>query len=279
MEGCWGNHLKSMKSSEPKKKITASDITSVLAQKHYEDVFIPQCKTGSTWIGKHSIMDAYVIKKSYTNPLSICYEIKVSRQDFINDSKWENYLPFCNEFYFITPHGLVDSTEVPEQAGLMYVSKNCTKAFIKKKAPHRKVDVPDSVYKYILFSRTVISNEKNNSSKEYWQNFLNTKTEDMLMADRVNQKIKDIVSCVKTENKKLKEENALLIIYKESLEELGLTIEKVRYAGKYKLKDNIQKILNIVPETLFNTLNNTIFALQDTKRKLEELNSNVNHDK
>jgi len=28
------------------------------------------------------------------------YEIKVSKSDFFNDIKWQEYLPMCNELFF-----------------------------------------------------------------------------------------------------------------------------------------------------------------------------------
>ena len=45
-------------------------------------------------------------------------EVKSSRQDFISDRKWQEYLPFCDAFYFAVP---VDFPQeiLPEEAGLI----------------------------------------------------------------------------------------------------------------------------------------------------------------
>ena len=88
--------------------ITANKIQSLLAVKHSKDIFVPECKDGPTHTADHLRMDAWVMKRSWVRPLSIGYEIKISRQDFLNDQKWHSYLNYCNEFYFVCPAGLID---------------------------------------------------------------------------------------------------------------------------------------------------------------------------
>ena len=51
--------------------------------------------------------------------------------------KWRGYLPYCNQFYFVTPPGLVDPGEVGSDAGLIVCSKNATRLYTKRKAPTR----------------------------------------------------------------------------------------------------------------------------------------------
>lgn len=63
--------------------------------------------------------DGLAITKSYTKPNIIGYEIKVSRNDFLQDNKWHLYLQYCNEFYFVVPKGLVKKEELPDHVGLI----------------------------------------------------------------------------------------------------------------------------------------------------------------
>ena len=55
----------------------------------------------------------------------ICYEIKVSRADFKselkNPLKKRVGMRFSNEFYFVTPGGLLASEEVPLECGLVEI--------------------------------------------------------------------------------------------------------------------------------------------------------------
>jgi DNA repair protein MmcB-like len=51
------------------------------------------------------------------------HEIKVSRADFFSDvksDKWRKYQAFCSHFYFVCPNGMVDKSEVPKDAGLIF---------------------------------------------------------------------------------------------------------------------------------------------------------------
>ncbi|MHA1590937.1 MAG: MmcB family DNA repair protein [Candidatus Heimdallarchaeaceae archaeon] len=154
-------------------KITSKVILTALSYKHSQDVFISECKTGPSRIGALR-MDAWVMKKSWASPLTIGYEIKISRGDFLGDNKWRNYLPYCNEFYFVCPSKLIDKNEVPENVGLMYISSTGTRLYTKKKAKYRDVEVPGDLYRYLLMWRTIIAREYSNdmSKKEYWQNWL-----------------------------------------------------------------------------------------------------------
>lgn len=73
----------------------------------------------------------------------IAYEIKVSRSDFLHEIKnpenREQALNLSNSFYFVTPKGLVEPSEIPEECGLMEVDEDFN--FIcKVKAPFRETD-------------------------------------------------------------------------------------------------------------------------------------------
>ncbi len=137
-------------------KITAADIIRLLAVKHHKDIFIDQCKTGSTWLGAPRILDAWVMPRSWTKPV-IGYEIKVSRSDYQRDKKWGIYLEYCHTFYFVVPYGLIEPREVPEPAGLCYVAKNGKSIRIIKKAEFRWTQrIPLSIAQYVLMWRATI---------------------------------------------------------------------------------------------------------------------------
>ena len=54
-------------------------------------------------------------------------EIKVSRADLIGDSKWTDYLEFCDRFFWAVPQGLSAMLEhecfLPERAGLIVADR------------------------------------------------------------------------------------------------------------------------------------------------------------
>lgn len=153
--------------------MNAGDIIVLLEEKHKNDVCVPECKTGSTWIGKHRRIDLWAMKRSWAKPLVVAYEVKVSRSDFMGDNKWQEYLPYCNEFYFAAPPGLIEKNELPREVGLIETTKNGARLLTRKKAIYREVDIPDGLYRYLLICRTRIDppNEYEDP-RAYWERWL-----------------------------------------------------------------------------------------------------------
>lgn len=183
---------------------SASNIIKALALKHKEDVFVPECKDGPTAFGSHARMDAWVMKKKWAHPLVIGYEVKVSRSDFLGDSKWRSYLPLCNELCFVAPKGLIKDGELSPEVGLMEVVGN-SRLVTRKKAQYREVVVPEELYRYILMARAQITREtSDNSRRDHFKNWLEEKKEDRKLGYNVSRAIRDHVERVGEENRQLK---------------------------------------------------------------------------
>lgn len=140
------------------KRVTSTDIKLALKEFHNgkPSYFITECKTCSTYFPDPQGLlkfDGLAITKSYTKPNIIGYEIKVSRNDFLQDNKWHLYLQYCNEFFFVVPKGLVRKEELPENVGLIYYDPEKNSLRTVKKALYRQIEEPVGVYKYIIFSR------------------------------------------------------------------------------------------------------------------------------
>lgn len=158
--------------------MSAREIEALLAKRHKEDVFVPQCKSGPTHTANGSllVLDAWALKKSWTNPRSDGYEIKVSRSDFVKDEKWESYLEFCTHFWFVCPWGLIDKAELPAGVGLVYVSKNAkVLRTVRKAARHEGGEVlHPALAQYVLQSRIKVRPawEGRRQDAEYWRAWL-----------------------------------------------------------------------------------------------------------
>ncbi len=169
------------------KNVKANDILKLLLVKHSKDVCVPECKTGSSWgtinceylkycrkfnrdiftnafySNSFGQIDLWVMRRSWSNFATICYEIKVRRSDFLSDRKWPGYWEYCNEFYFATPKGLLKEQEIrnlPPQAGLIEVSKNMKTMRIKKIPVFMKEIINPMILYYILMWRTDIRKSK-----------------------------------------------------------------------------------------------------------------------
>lgn len=234
-------------------KITSSTILKLLLKKHDNDICVPECKAGPSWsVEKTPRFDLWAMKRSYTKPMTWIYEIKVSRQDFLKDDKWQSYLPYCTDFYFIAPYGIIDVSEVPEQSGLLLISKTGTKLYCKKKAPHRNVTIPDSVFKYIIMSRTEIVNStygNANNCKDmqsFWQDWLKEKDVKQQLGYHVSHKIRSLyetnIELVQMQQKQLESKIIKLENIKKILKELGFNIENLGWDYRQKVKDRIAEI-------------------------------------
>lgn len=239
--------------------MNAPDILSLLKSKHHHDIFVSECKDGPTHYGRHSRLDAWVMKKSWINPLYIGYEIKINRSDFINDDKWHNYLPMCNELYFVSPSNIIKPEEIPEQTGLLWVSKTSARLYKKKKAPHREIEPPWLVMAYVLmqygptgycnFKKLREYEEKGNNVKD-WKEWLKHKKINRKLGRMVSGMIakKLIENQAELDDKieDLKAENERLCKYKELIELSGF-----RWQGREGKLKELQK-LNKTIEQLSN---------------------------
>ena len=262
------------------KKITEKNISNLLIQK-YSDKFvcIPQCKIGSSWtMDNCSIFDMWCMAKSWTKPRVIGFEIKINRNDFLNDQKWQKYLNYCTEFYFVSPPGVIDPAEVPESTGLMITSKNLRMLYTKKKAPVRDVKIPNSIFRYILMWRAIITNERAKDrtidNTQYWQNWVLEKDEKKKLGCVVSKKIKETIEnkilSVESENKKLTAENENLKYIKEKLSSYGIDYIPSRY-GADRIINNVINEINIgISGDFLESIKNSIAMLSKTQVILEE---------
>jgi hypothetical protein len=200
--------------------VTSAKIKQLLAEKHANDVFVTECKSGPTF-GGLKILDAWAMKRSWTHPMAIGYEIKIHRGDFMNDVKWNNYLEYCNVFYFVTPPGTIDISELPAEAGLITVSKNGKTLYNRKKSVYRPTAIPESLYKYILMCRVDIHPSHYNKQEriEFWKNWLQRKEEYQDLGHACSRQIHKVL---RDQVIKVQEENNNLKRIKEFLDYLGL---------------------------------------------------------
>jgi hypothetical protein len=159
--------------------VTAPQLLERLAARHADAVFVPECKLGSSWGSMTGGMrlDAWVLLKTWSPFTAIGYEIKVARSDFVRDEKWVAYRDVCHEFYFVTPRGLIEPSELPSTVGLMW-SAGSSRLQVKRKAVRQE---PESVtlialMTYVLMSRVrVVGNMHEANVKDrvsWWRDWL-----------------------------------------------------------------------------------------------------------
>lgn len=207
-------------------QIGAQQIVTLLAAKHSADVFVPECKDGPTQRGSHRRLDAWAMNRSWANATVYGYEVKVSRGDFLGDEKWTSYLEMCNCLSFVCPRGLIAPEELPQDVGLLWVSKTGGKLFTKRKAAHRDVEIPESVWRYILMCRATITRETSaGSSSERWKHWLRQKRANADLGWEVRGRIREVVEQTNRENARLKKQMEGYDGFKKKLEAAGIDVK------------------------------------------------------
>lgn len=248
-------------------KITSNDILKLLSEKHSEDVFVPECKDGSTWFGSHFRLDAWVMNRSWTKLKFTGYEIKVSRSDFLKDDKHQEYMKLCNEFYFVVPKGICSVDEIPPEAGLLEIASTGNRFFTRKKAMFRNIEFPSDLFTYLLMCRTKISGRYNPiSNEQYWKMWLNDKNNKGDLGHSVSKKLKENykenVQNVRDENNRLKDKIKEYEEFKKLLTEIGVTDsdsyykvrDKIRLLKESEIISNLEQSLNFSKRNIESTI-------------------------
>ena len=257
--------------------MTSSDILELIRVKHSEDLVVAECRTGpsQTARAKYVIMDCWTAPHSWAHYQATAYEIKVSRQDFVQDNKWTAYLPYCHYFYFAAPPGIVNVKELPAEVGLYETSTNCKRLMLRKKAAYRKVEIPVDFYKYLLICRTDIRNDRSTkaSAQQYWAEWLKKKELDHDFGWRVSQSLKktvdDQITKVRAENRSLKEQIDELRDVRQQIQAMGLDPAKIlSWNARNQVRDRLEEIRSGLPKELQTHIEQLEHLLKYAKEKL-----------
>lgn len=223
--------------------MTADHIIKLLREKHAEDVFVTECKDGPTQSVRNYLrMDAWVMPRSWSHPAITAYEVKVSRSDFLGDEKWRKYLDLCNYFYFATAPGIISLDELPAHVGLIEASQNGGRLFTKRKAVHRDIPEPSTVFRYVLMCRTAIRGESTATGRrEHWEQWLKTREVDnhfgAFLSKAIRETIEREIEKVRRENRDLKSQMEGYAEHLKTLDQMGLSRNASSWAFDNKLEE------------------------------------------
>ena len=261
------------------KQLTAKDIIALLSVRHKNDLFVPECKLGSTWAGcggAHQRFDAWAMRRSWTQPNTWGYEVKVRRSDFINDTKWPGYLAHCNQFSFACPWGLIKPEELHEGCGLIWVTQGGRRLIAKVAAPRRDIEPPIELMTYVLMSRASIHGHlgidglpmsaTRERSLNHWRAWLAEKEESRELGYEVSKAIRDKVSKAENEAQKAKQlmkkvDEADRILRTT----LGLGIANM---AEWRIEKDILDAVTLIPASLLDKIGDTRSALSGAEDRL-----------
>lgn len=165
-------------------------VQRALEIKHRKDSFYLEVKCGPS-VGGAPRIDAVALAKSWTNPCVTGYEIKVDRNDFFNDTKWQAYLEFCHKFFFACPKGLIKKEEVPAPAGLVYCSEKGAR--IVKNTAHSPKDISAAMLYYLIMWRERYPDRQRERRAERFREWVEEKKNFFNLSGLVNKRIREKV--------------------------------------------------------------------------------------
>lgn len=247
----------------------AKHILDLLAAKHSKDVFVPECKDGPTQsVSEHMRMDAWVMNRSWAHPCYTVYEIKVSRSDFLNDKKWRHYLPYCNEFFFVAPKGLIQVAELPPEAGLLELlgGADGKRLVTRKKTVWRNVTPPESLFRYVLMARVKVGRSEYHIERTKderaadWRRFIAERAENRELGHNVGEAIRESVRHIKRENERLTQRMSEYDDIRSFLKRVG--IDPDSRVSEWSVEDKIKQQEALFPREF-------MWAMRELKRSLD----------
>lgn len=199
-------------------------VDEALRSRHSKDLIVGECKNGSTWFDNHLRLDYWVLRRSWRRAAMIGYEVKSSRADWLKDQKWQDYLPLCNELWFIADPKHILPGELPE--GIGHLRPAGSRLITVRKAAWREIAPPIDLLTYILMSRATIDAPSPSKTADEWRAWLEQREDERRLGYHVSkalaEKYRRDVESVRTENDRLKSEIRQLDGFRAALAERGI---------------------------------------------------------
>jgi hypothetical protein len=211
---------------------SADALRAMLAKRHADDVFVPECKDGPTQTRAHRRLDAWVLLKTWSPITTIGYEIKVDRADWRRDEKLHDYMPLCHLLYIVAPLEVVPMVEIPAGVGLMVPVGESGRLQVKRKAARREIALPAELMVYVLMCRTKITRDRETFEAEpHWRtkqlrDWVEGKEERRHLSYAVSAKIRQVFEQQESELSAERQRNDDLARVRDRIAELGFDVTK-----------------------------------------------------
>lgn len=231
----------------------AREVIELLAARHSNDVFVAECKDGPTWGGGAMRLDAWAMRKSWANPCTWGYEVKIDRGDWLNDRKWHLYRDLVHEFYLVAPEGVIKHDEIPPGIGYIRVASTGTCVMVKKKAVRAEpsAEAQNILMQYVLQSRAIIDNQRPRyTNPEFWADWLKRRHENRELGAVVSKALaqkyeRDVVKVrdemVEMERRAERAEKVL-----EAVRALGIDVDEVSHNWNFAEEKSAEIALRIL---------------------------------
>lgn len=228
-------------------------VDDLIAARHSKDLIVAECKDGPTSGVSHLRLDWWVMRRSWTNPAFIGYELKRSRSDFVRDDKWPGYLPLCNELWFVDDGAVIQPAELPESVGLLRPAGSRFR--VLRKAAFREIEPPVSLMMYVLMCRTKVKARWTENGEigqaDYWRGWLEESEEHFRLGRAVSRKLargfSERVESVENENRRLVAERDNAVAERAKLDEIATALDArgIRWRGWISAESAVEDAVSI----------------------------------
>lgn len=255
-------------------KVRADEITHALSKRHTNDLFLTEVKNGPT-MGSGTEMyrlDAVGVKKSWTSPCITGYEVKVDRQDFLNDDKWPAYREYCHRLFFACPKGLIEKDELPEDVGLIWFNPEKGTTYTRKKPLFRDVGIPTDMIYYILLSR--LESEKHpffSEQREMAEAYVNDKANRIELSKKLHSKMVEDLRDLHQENAQLRRKQKSFDEKDETLDNIMKLMREHGLSGRlWSIERELNSLLNqSLPDETVRKLERIVSASKEVETLLQ----------
>lgn len=248
--------------------MTARTIIELLAIRHSKDVFVDECKDGPTHSASHRRLDAWAMARSWARPAYDGYEVKVSRGDWLRDTKLEDYGPMCNRLWVVAPAGVLEVEELPAYVGYLQVASTGNRLFTRRKAVYREIEVPHDVLRYVLMCRCRVGREyvdlrTREERAAVWRERLEAKTAFRDLGYSVSRRLREeTVERVEKAEARVREAEARA----SDLEEAAAVLRELGIKGSWDLRGSVRRALDVALP-LRDTLRSALRELEKLETK------------
>jgi len=254
--------------------MTSSDLLTMLETRHAKDVFVAECKDGASQTRSHRRLDAWVLAKTWSPVTTIGYEIKVSRGDWLRDTKLASYLPLCHLLYVVAPKGLVKHEELPESVGLIEPVGTSGRIQIRRRASRRQIEMPTDLLLYVLMSRTKITRELQQYDAteriEHLRAWVDAKDDRRDLSYMVSQKIQTVFNEQASQVRRERLRNDELQKVRDRIVELGFDPDMP--VGSWQVRARLEQFNAIVTARTLSEIRRAALLLTETAAALDKMN-------
>jgi hypothetical protein len=248
-----------------------SRIHALLARRHSDAIYVPECKMGQA--GTRTL-DAWVLLPTWSPLTSIGYEIKVSRSDWTRDQKFMEYRPVCHLLMIAAEPGVVKLSELPEGVGLLEAAGKGDGSRLMMRVKPARVE-PDhralsNLMAHVLMWRSRVQhrNDRTETREDRaarWQRWLDDKVVWREIGYHTGRKMRDQIDNANAAKSDAERRAASLEEAVIVLRELGVT----ELAGASSVRYQIERVMRDQSPEAIKTVDAAIAALSRFKGSIE----------